>query len=308
MHHAQTFIRSHRNSPNFGATFLWTAPPPSQPPYRYGSNWGQSDKNRQKTAIFSLGTIIFDILTLQNRTSTICKAPHKSDKQQIPSNLTQGVTNGVGFLTRAWRTRLPCKFHFFAFTTFTEATAKRLFFAWKIEVKTMDARHRFTNDVKSCPKESRYKLTHCDLQRFLWRLWKRKDENSCYARARKDQNEGILAFYTLHPAHCHQLCFVTSPSVPKEVAHNEKIALEISPKTLDFFPKNSHVSLFFSYVFPTLSEKKWCSTLPNGKSKDDNRIPKITAQNIQSARKDTFFGDYLKFYLCMPIKIYNFAK
>ena len=172
----------------------------------------------------------------------------------------------------------------------------------------MDARHRFTNDVKSCPKESRYKLTHCDLQRFLWRLWKRKDENPCYARARKDQNEGILAFYTFHPAHCHQLCFVTSPSVQKEVAHNEKIALEISSKTLDFFPKNSHVSLFFSYVFPTLSEKKWCSTLPNGKSKDDNRIPKITAQNIQSARKDTFFGDYLKFYLCMPIKIYNFAK
>ena len=277
MHHAQTFIRSHRNSPNFGATFLWTAPPPSQPLNRYGSNWGQSDKNRQKTALFSLGTIIFDILTLQNKISTIRKASHKSDKQQLPSNITQAATNGGDFLTRAWRTRLPCKFHFFAFTTFTEATAKRLFFAWKIEVKTMDARHRFTNDVKSCPKESRYKLTHCDLQRFLWRLWKRKDENPCYARAKKDQNEGILAFYTLHPAHCHQLCFVTSPSVQKEGAHNEKIALEISPKTLDFFPKNSHVSLFFSYVFPTLSEKKWCSTLPNGKSKDNNRTPKTTA-------------------------------
>lgn len=273
MHHVQTFILSHRNSPNFGATFLWTAPPPSQLPNRYGSNWGQSDKNRQKTALFSLGTIIFDILTLQNKTSTICKAPHKSDKQQIPSNLTQGVTNGVGFLTRAWRTRLPCKFHFFAFTTFTEATAKRLFFAWKIEVKTMEFWHRFTNDVKSCPKESRYKLTHCDLQHFLWRLWKRKDKNPCYARARKPQNEGILAFYTLHPAHCHQLCFVTSPSVQKEVAHNEKIALEISPKTLDFFPKNSHVFLFFSYVFPTLSEKKWCSTFPKDKKQGQQSYP-----------------------------------
>lgn len=127
-------------------------------------------------------------------------------------------------------------------------------------------------------------------------------------RAKKDQNEGILAFYTLHPAHCHQLCFVTSPSVQKEGAHNEKSALEISPKTLDFFPKNSHVFLFFSYVFPTFSEKKWCSTFPKDKSKDNNRTPKTTAQNIQSARKDTFFGDYLKFYLCMPIKIYNFAK
>jgi len=287
---------------------LWTAPPPSQLPNRYGSNWGQSDKNRQKTALFSLGTIIFVILTLQNKALTIRKVPHKSDKQQLPSNLPQAATNGGDFLTRAWRTRLPCKFHFFAFTTFTEAAAKRLFSAWIIEVKTMDARHRFTNDVKNCPKESRYKLTHCDLQRFQWRLWKRKDENPYYARARKDQNERILAFYTLHPAHCHQLCFVTSPSVPKEVAHNEKIALEISPKTLDFFPKNSHVFLFFSYVFPTLSEKKWCSTLPNGKSKDNNRTPKITAQNIQSARIYTFFRDYLKFYLCMPIKIYNFAK
>ena len=47
----------------------------------------------------------------------------------------------------------------------------------------------------------------------------------------------------------------TSPSVRKEVAHNKKITLEISPKTLDFFPKNSHVFLFFSYVFPTLLEK-----------------------------------------------------
>ena len=265
MHHAQTFIRSHRNSPNFGATFLWTAPPPSRLPNRYGSNWGQSDKNRQKTALFSLGTIIFDILTLQNKISTIRKASHKSDKQQLPSNLTQGATNGGDFLTRAWRTRLPCKFHFFAFTTFTEATAKRLFFTWKIETKTMDSRHRFTNDVKSCSKESYNKLTHCDLQRFLWRLWKRKDENPCYARARKPQNEGILVFYTLHPVHCHHLNYFTSPCVRKEVAYNEKITLEISLKTLDFFPKNSHVSLFFSYVFPTLSEKKWCSTFPKDK-------------------------------------------
>lgn len=272
---------------------MWTAPPPLQPLNRYGSNWGQSDKNRQKTALFSLGTIIFDILTLQNKTSTIRKAPHKSDKQQIPSNLTQGVTNGVGFLTRAWRTRLPCKFHFFAFTTFTEATAKRLFFAWKIEVKTMDARHRFTNDVKSCPKESRYKLTHCDLQRFLWRLWKRKDENPCYARARKDQNERILAFYTLHPAHCHQLCFVTSPSVQKEGAHNEKIALEISPKTLDFFPKNSHVSLFFYYVFLLLTEKIKIDAprFLRTKSKDDNRALQIAIQTLQSPpQKKTFFS------------------
>lgn len=274
---------------------MWTAPPPLQPLNRYGSNWGQSDKNRQKTALFSLGTIIFDILTLQNKTSTIRKAPHKSDKQQIPSNLTQGVTNGVGFLTRAWRTRLPCKFHFFAFTTFTEATAKRLFFAWKIEVKTMDARHRFTNDVKSCPKESRYKLTHCDLQRFLWRLWKRKDENPCYARARKDQNERILAFYTLHPAHCHQLCFVTSPSVQKEGAHNEKIALEISPKTLDFFPKNSHVSLFFYYVFLLLTEKIKIDAprFLRTKSKDDNRALQIAIQTLQPPpKKKHFFQDY----------------
>lgn len=103
VHHAQTFIRSHRNSPNFGATFLWTAPPPSQPPYRYGSNWGQSDKNRQKTALFSLDTVHFGIHSLQNEALTICKVPHKSDKQQLPSNLTQGATNGVGFLVRAWR-------------------------------------------------------------------------------------------------------------------------------------------------------------------------------------------------------------
>ena len=271
---------------------MWTAPPPSQLPNRYGSNWGQSDKNRQKTALFSLGTIIFDTFTLQNKTSTIRKAPHKSDKQQIPSNLTQGVTNGVGFLTRAWRTRLPCKFHFFAFTTFTEATAKKLFFAWKIEVKTMDARHRFTNDVKSCPKESRYKLTHCDLQRFRWRLWKRKDENPCYARARKDQNEGILAFYTLHPAHCHQLCFVTSPSVQKEVAHNEKITLEISLKTWDFFPKSSHVFLFFSYVFPLLSEKIKIDAPPflMAIRKNGDLTHRMTAPTIQSARKNTFFS------------------
>lgn len=249
------------------------APPPSQLPNRYGSNWGQSDKNRQKTALFSLVTIIFDTLTLQNKTSIIRKVPHKRDGQQIPSNLTQAATNGGDFLTRAWRARLPCKFHFFAFTTFTAATTKRLFFAWKIEVKTMDARHRFTNDVKSCPKESRYKLTHCDLQRFLWRLWKRKDENLCYARARKPQNEGILDFHTLHPVHCHLLNYFTSPCVRREDAYNEKIKLEISPKTLDFFPKNSHVFLFFSYVFPTLSEKKWCSTFPNGKKQGQQSYP-----------------------------------
>jgi len=195
------------------------------------------------------------------------------------------------------RGRLPWEICFFAFTTFTEGEkkdGKRGRNEGKLTVAMLDKNRVKILDniaiVKSCPKESRYKLTHCDLQRFLWRLWKRKDENPCYARAKKDQNEGILAFYTLHPAHCHQLCFVTSPSVQKEGAHNEKIALEISPKTLDFFPKNSHVFLFFSYVFPTISEKKWCSTLPNGKSKDKNRIPKITAQNIQSTRKHTFFS------------------
>ena len=163
--------------------FLWTAPPPSQPPNRYGSNWGQSDKNRQKTALFSLGTINFDTFTLQNKVLTIRKVPHKSDGQAFRLWNPQSVINGGG-LVRASHARLPWEFHFFAFTTFTEATAKRLFFAWKIDAKTMDFWHGFTDGVKSCPKESRYKLTHCDLQRFLWRLWKRKDENPCYTRAR----------------------------------------------------------------------------------------------------------------------------
>ena len=157
---------------------------------------------------------------------------------------------------RASHARLPWEFHFFAFTTFTEATAKRLFFAWKIDAKTMDFWHRFTDDVKSCPKESRYKLTHCDLQRFLWRLWKRKDENPCYTRARESlKTGGDFRFLYTSPNTNPSTQLFTSPSVRKEVAHNKKITLEISPKTLDFFPKNSHVFLFFSYVFPTLLEK-----------------------------------------------------
>gem|GEM_PF-6928061 len=75
---------------------------------------------------------------MQNKVLTFRKVPHKRDGQQLPSNLTQAATNGDGFLVRASHARLPWEFHFFAFTTFTEATAKRLFFAWKIDAKTMD--------------------------------------------------------------------------------------------------------------------------------------------------------------------------
>ena len=138
---------------------------------------------------------------------------------------------------RASHARLPWEFHFFAFTTFTEATAKRLFFAWKIEVKTMDARHRFTNDVKSCPKESRYKLTHCDLQRFQWRLWKRKDENPCYARARKDQNEGGVSFLYTSPSALPSTLFCHLPKRPKRGCPQRENYVGDFPKNVGLFSK-----------------------------------------------------------------------
>jgi hypothetical protein len=76
-------------------------------------------------------------------------------------------------------------------------------------------------------------------------------------RAREEgPKRGDFSFLYTSPSALPSTLFCHLPSVRKEGAHNEKITLEISPKTLDFFPKNSHVSLFFSYVFPTLSEKK----------------------------------------------------
>ena len=101
----------------------------------------------------------------------------------------------------------------------------------------------------------------------------------------------------------------TSPSVRKEVAHNKKITLEISPKTLDFFPKNSHVFLFFSYVFPTLLEKnkKRSIRFLTAKSKDQclsTRIP-IWAIQFSGEKHDFLEKSQLPFvqtnkilYLC----------
>ena len=103
----------------------------------------------------------------------------------------------------------------------------------------------------------------------------------------------ILVFYTLHPVHCHHLNYFTSTSVRKEVAHNEKITLEISLKTLDFFPKNSHVFLFFYYVFLLLTEKIKIDAprFLRTKSKDDNRALQIAIQTLQSPPKN-IFQDY----------------
>ena len=63
-------------------------------------------KNRQKTALFSLGTIIFDTFTLQNKALTIRKVPHKSDGQAFRLWNPQSVING-GWFSRARVTRAP---------------------------------------------------------------------------------------------------------------------------------------------------------------------------------------------------------
>lgn len=172
----------------------------------------------------------------------------------------------------------------------------------------MGSRHRFTNDVKSCPKESRYKLTYCDLQRFLWRLWKRKDENPCYARARKPQNKGFL-FFT-HFIQCIAITSTISPHHASEekVPTTRKLRWRFPQKRWTFFQKTPTFFCFSPTFFQLSRRKNDAPRFLRTKSKDDNHTPIIKAQNIQSARKHTFLGDYLKFYLCMPIKIYNFAK
>ena len=130
----------------------------------------------------------------------------------------------------------------------------------------MDFWHRFTDDVKSCPKESRYKLTHCDLQRFLWRLWKRKDENPCYTRARKPQNEVILDFYTLHPIQILQLSFSPHQASEKKLPTARKLHWRFPQKRGSFLEK-SPTFFCFSPTFFHFSRRKTkkIATFSNGK-------------------------------------------
>ena len=88
------------------------------------------------------------------------------------------------FLVRAWRARLPWEFWLFAFTTFTEARFFHDFYAEKElegSLFLMPIWRLFfwikRWIVKICPKYTRYLLFLSGLQRFLWRLWKRKEYN-----------------------------------------------------------------------------------------------------------------------------------
>ena len=99
---------------------------------------------------------------------------HNRDNLPIPSN----------FLVRAWRARLPWEFWLFAFTTFTETRFFHDFYAKKELEGSLFLMPIWPTFfwikrwiVKICLKYTRYLLFLSGLQRFLWRLWKRKEYN-----------------------------------------------------------------------------------------------------------------------------------
>ena len=49
----------------------------------------------------------------------------------------------------------------------------------------------FCQVLKKCPKGGCKRLCDSALQRNLWRLWKQKGQNSCYVRAREEDNDKI---------------------------------------------------------------------------------------------------------------------
>ena len=235
--------------------FLWTAPPPSQPPNRYGSNWGQSDKNRQKTALFSLGTTTFDSFTSQNETLTIRKVSHKSDGQAFRLWNPQSVVNG-GVFSCARHTRAFPANSTFLLSQPSQKLLQRGYFSLE-----ESRQKRWTSDTGSLMilkvvQKSHVINWHTATCSVFCEGCEREKTKIPVTRAREEVSKrGDFRFLYTSPNTNPSTQLFTSPSVREEVAHNKKITLEISPKTLDFFPKNSHVFWFFSYVFPLLSEK-----------------------------------------------------
>ena len=115
----------------------------------YGRIWGQREKNRQKSAFFSLNIDDIAMCVLQNLmfSFSFCRASSTlgtTSRFRLISNLSKspepclswrakGVCDPLtsNFLVRAWRARLPWKFRLFAFTTFTEARFFHDFYAKK---------------------------------------------------------------------------------------------------------------------------------------------------------------------------------
>lgn len=114
----------------------------------------------------------------------------------------------------------------------------------------------------------------------------------------------------IHFIQCFAITSTISPpqASEKKVPTTRKLRWRFPQKRWTFFQKTPTFFCFSPTFFQLSRRKNDAPRFLRTKSKDNNRTPKITAQNIQSARIYTFFRDYLKFYLCMPIKIYNFAK
>lgn len=128
------------------------------------------------------------------------------------------------------------------------------------------------------------------------------------ARAEGSKREDFSFLYT-SPSALPSTLFCHLTKRPKRSCPQRENYVGDFSKNVGLFSKKLPRFFVFLLRFSnSLGEKNDAPRFLMAKSKDDNRTPKITAQNIQSARIYTFFRDYLKFYLCMPIKIYNFAK
>ena len=165
------------------------------------------------------------------------------------------------FLVRAWRACLPWEFWLFAFTTFTEARFFHDFYAEKElegSLFLMPIRPIFfwikRWIVKICPKYMCCLLFLSGLQRFLWRLWKRKEYNPLL-RAREETwkpwcfdelSQNVNCFECAFPG-----LFYKAPKFVLKLPTFLKKSPTFSRKTPTFFEKSPS----FSRKSPTFLRK-----------------------------------------------------
>ena len=126
------------------------------------------------------------------------------------------------------RARIPSNFRFFAFTTFTSSPNFVRFWGFFLPLSFVPLRALFfhfwgpskafhRSSVKFCPKNHSYPLCINLLQRFLWRLWKQKVQNSCNARARVRTRGTLTHIFHKRKHFIFHLPFLPSRSLRQKV-------------------------------------------------------------------------------------------